>query len=311
MNTNQKSLNVEHRNNTNKFRKMKTKSKNKKSLTKVKDILKLDRNKTLKKQIEAVNKIEDVFTPESYFEPLYQVSAFYEALTRSYEIDEYKINEIFERYKIQATPRYKTALTTEDEYFGMAIPVIDKNGEVQDIVEIANQPSSGAIIRENEVVFVNDNPKSDEPYLSIWDDKVYYSGEDHIEGYIPHTTPYLIGEHLLNNSNNSDRQKSVTIVPSIFLAILLSCIDDDNIYLGWTPYSFRGLGYEEDYYPTHHNVLYSDKMKSSLKGRDVELLTCIDTKGSAYKYIYDIIKVGTPIKDVLRIVYEKTIKLRY
>lgn len=316
MKTNKKSLNVGHSNNNNKFRKMKTKVKNRKSLTKLKNLMKANRHKVLKKPAEVVARIEDLYTPESYFMPEFQISAFYEAICRlSIGKCDYEIDEVFERYKIRATPRYKTACLIEDEYYGMAIPVIDENGEVQDIVEIANQPSNGAIIRSNEVVFINDNPKSDKPYLSIWDDNVYYHGGDHTIKFTPNASPspiYLIGKHLLNNSDNSDKQKSITIVPSISLAILLSCIDDDNIYLGWAPHSLDGgFSYEEDYYPTHHNELFSDKMNSVFQGRDVNFLTCIDTKGRAYEYIYDKIKMGTPINDVLKIVSEQTVKLRY
>lgn len=313
MKTNKKSLNVGHSNNNNKFRKMKTKVKNRKSLTKLKNLLKANRHKVLKKPVEVVTRIEDIYTPESYYDMAFQASAFYEAICRlPLEKDDYEIDEVFRHYKVRLTFRYKTACIKEDEYYGMAVPIIDKNGAVQNIVEIINHPSTGAIIRRNEVVFVNDNPKSDNFYLSIWHDNVYYSSKDHIKGYTPHTYPYLIGEHLLNSSDNPDKHKSITIVPSIFLAILLSCIDDDNIYLGWAPYSIDGgFSYEEEYYPTHHNELFSDKMNSIFQGRDVNFLTCIDIKGRAYEYVYDKIKMGTPIEDVLRMVSEQTVKLRY
>ena len=304
MDKNVKSLNVEHSNNSNKFRKMKTKSKNKKSLIKSPNSMNTKTSNASKtRKSKVVNRIEDIYWKGRFFERTYQASGFYEALSWLYPLDVERLDNVFQSYKIIATDRYSTTFI-EEEVIGTVIPCIDRNGKVREIMEMANHPEDGSIVRRGEPIYVSDND-SKSPYIDIYGDKIYYSGREHIEGYSPDNIPFFIGEHLAYK-NKRNRRKPIIITQNILLAVLLSCMDASRIYLAWQYHSV-----DEEHYTDYPFDVFSDsqlkQIKNRFKGRDVKILRGVDLPGidsNLYKYVFDELKAKVPIEDILEIVHK-------
>lgn len=294
MKTNKRSLNVRHNNKT--IKNMETK--NQESLIKLTNSMKTKTNN------EVVNRIEDIYSTKSHFEPIYQFTALYIALSDLPSVYEDRIELIFERYNIRETRRYGTG-HYESEGAGIAIPFIDINNEVQEILEMANHPNDGTIIRDGEPACVAEEPGKSHPYIESWGDKVCYSGKDLLNGFTPKTElPCFIGEHLLNR----DKHRPVIITDGVLEAVALSTIDDKHIYLACRHSSDTtdNSALKPDY--------QSEKMKELLKGRHVRILNRLNISGvdcDPYEFIYTKLMEKTPIEDVLTTVYEQTIELAY
>lgn len=303
MKTVKKSLNVGHSDNNQTIKNMETK--NQESSIKLTNSMKTKTNNVSNaKKNEVVNRIGDIYSTESHFEPIYQFTAFYIALSELPSVYEDRIELIFERYNIRETRRYGTG-HHESEGAGIAIPFIDINNEVQEILEMANHPNDGTIIRDGEPACVADEPGKSHPYLESWGDKVYYSGKDLIKGFTPKTEfSCFIGENLLNR----DKHRSVIITDGVLEAVALSTIDDKHIYLACRHSSDAtdNSALKPDY--------QSEKIKELLKGRDVRILNRLNISGvdcDPYEFIYTKLIGKTPIEDVLKTVHEQTFGLVY
>jgi len=301
MKTIKKSLNVEH-SKTNKN--MKTKNQESSKSTNSMNTKTSNVSKTGKSEV--VNRIEDIYWTGRFFELTYQASGFYEALSWLYPLDEVRLNNVFQSYKIIATDRYNTTFM-EAEAIGTVIPCIDRNGKVREIMEMANHPKDGSIVREGEPIYVSDN-NSENPYIDIYGDKIYYSGREHIEGYSPDNIPFFIGEHLAYK-NKRNRRKPIIIAPNILLAVILSCMDASRIYLAWQYHSV-----DEEHYTDYPFDVFSDseleQIKNRFKGRDVKILRGIDLPGidsNLYKYVFEELKAKAPIEDILEIVHKHAV----
>lgn len=206
------------------------------------------------------------------------------------------INLAFERYQIMSTPRF---CSIDDE--GYAVPCIDKDGNIQDILEFAlGYQCCGYPLMDGDRVEIAHNvwAKSIEYYLESWGNKACYSGTEIMKkrGYILQNKQCFVGEHLLNR----DTKRPVILFNHAPEAFIYSIIDDDHICLA------RGC--------SKMNIapeLDSVEAKEILKGREVKVISTFENFFPVYAQLYHSLNDGVSISDIRENVYKHCTKLQF
>lgn len=201
------------------------------------------------------------------------------------------IDLVFDRYHIRTTPRYDND--------GFAIPCIDKNNKIQEIIEfVVDEEYFGFLKLDGEMVGTAYNvwAKDIEYYDERWGNKTCFSGAEIMRrrGYTLQKKNCFIGENLLGR----DKERPVIITKYPIEAVLLSLVDNAHIYLS--------LGCCNKEFAAK---LDSIESKELLKGRDVKVLSTFD--GSpAFTQISNALKRGASLSSIREDVYKHCTKLK-
>ena len=231
----------------------------------------------------------------------YRKTIFFEELTRlfkKYDDDDFfiNVNMAFERYQIHSTPRF---VTSNDN--GYAVPCIDKDGNIQDILEFALQDNyCGYPLGEGDLVEIADNvwAKNIKYHLESWGSKAYCSGAEIMkkQGYILQNKKCFVGGHLPSR----DEERPIIIFDNVSEAFIYSIIDDDHICLA------RGC--------SRMNIapeLDSAEAKEILKGREVKVISTFENYFPVYARLYHSLNNGVSISDIRENVYKHCTKLQF